>query len=149
MAKATEQIMRRACTQFAEPPRRFHARPIFKWGLYEHLRGAITGITVDATADEVLGAEMMRTLALTQEMHALAPNTRHVLRDKAHASRRLTSRPYAADPFLKDVLIMSKATHQMGGERACLSTPPASQASSSVWHEAHLALCCQVMPCRA
>ena len=75
MAKATEQIMRRACTQFAEPPRRLHARPIFKRGRYEHLRGAITGITVDAAADEVLGAEMMRTPALTQEMHALAPTS--------------------------------------------------------------------------
>ena len=60
------------------------------------LRGAITGITVDAAADEILGAEMMRTPALTSEMQALAPNLRHVIRDKAHAPRRLSQRPFAA-----------------------------------------------------
>ena len=67
---------------------------------------------MDAAADEVLGAEMMRAPALTQEMHALAPNLRHVLRDRANASRRLTSRPYAADPFLKYVLIMIASGHE-------------------------------------
>ena len=90
----------------AMPTRRTKHQPIFLRDVYKHLRGAITGITVDAAADEILGAEMMRTPALTSEMQALAPNLRHVIRDKAHASRRLSQRPFAADPFLKDVLDM-------------------------------------------
>ena len=34
---------------------------------------------------------------------ALAPNLRHVVRDKAHATRRLLSRPWYADAVLKEV----------------------------------------------
>eukprot|EP00969_Alexandrium_andersonii_P046980 2061307-Alexandrium_andersonii.AAC.1 len=32
------------------------------------------------------------------------PNLRIVARDAAHASRRVTKRPWTADPFLKDVV---------------------------------------------
>ena len=49
---------------------------------------------------------MMRTPALNVSQRALTPNMRHVIRDKPHSSRRLMSRPFAADPFLRDVITM-------------------------------------------
>ena len=37
---------------------------------------------------------------------ALTPNLRFVLRDRAHASKRITGRPWSADAYLKDVVLM-------------------------------------------
>ena len=37
---------------------------------------------------------------------AVTPNAKHVLPGKTHAPRRLSSRPYGADPYLKDILLM-------------------------------------------
>ena len=104
--KATENVLLRACTRFATPPYRCRAQPVLNRKLYRHLRLAVTGITTDAAADEVLGAELMRSPELLSRTRALCPNLQHVLRDKTHASRRLSSRPYGADPYLRDVLLM-------------------------------------------
>ena len=104
--KATENVLLRACTRFATPPYRCRAQPVLNHKLYRHLRLAATGITTDADADEVLGAELMRRHELLNRARALCPNLQHVLRDKTHASRRLSSRPYGADPYLRDILLM-------------------------------------------
>ena len=104
--KATENVLLRACTIFATPPYRCRAQPVLNRKIYRHLRLAVTGITTDAAADEVLGAELMRSPELLSQTRALCPNLQHVLRDKTHASRRLSSRPYGADPYLSDVLLM-------------------------------------------
>ena len=74
--------------------------------LYRHLRLAVTCITTDAAADEYIGAEIMRIPDLWGQARALIPNLKHVLRHKTHASRRLSSRPYGADPYLKDIIVM-------------------------------------------
>ena len=46
----------------------------------------------------------MRSAAMSGFAKRLTPNLKYVVRDRTHASRRLTSRPWAADPFLKDVV---------------------------------------------
>ena len=48
----------------------------------------------------------MRSPELLSQTRALCPNLQHVLRDKTHASRRLSSRPYGADPYLRGILLM-------------------------------------------
>jgi hypothetical protein len=47
----------------------------------------------------------MRSSVLNEGIRKITPNLRFVLRDKAHASRRVTSRPWEKDPALKDVLV--------------------------------------------
>ena len=76
-----------------------------KWGLFQHLRKIVIGIAVDSAADEVLCAEMMRDPALANTREALTPHLRHILRDKAHATRRLISRPWGVDEFIKGVVM--------------------------------------------
>ena len=51
------------------------------------LRAKCHMVTVDAAADEVLAAELMRRPLMTL-FGVLTPNCQIVLRDKAHASRR-------------------------------------------------------------
>ena len=63
-------------------------------------------ITVDSAGDELLASEMMRSRSLAQTERALTPNLKFVLRDAAHASRRIISRPWNADPYLRDVALM-------------------------------------------
>ncbi len=58
-------------------------------GLHTAVRNNVHMITVDAATDEVLSAEMMRKPLLGM-MSTTTPNLRIVLRDKAHATRRIT-----------------------------------------------------------
>ena len=74
IVKATENALKRACTRFATPPYRCRARPVLNRKLYRHLRLAVTGVTTDSAADEVLGAELMRSPELLDRARALCPN---------------------------------------------------------------------------
>ena len=112
LVKATAHVMRRACTRFAKPPsslaRNYKPRkPKFKSGAYEALRSNIITMVVDAAGDELLASEMMRSADLARSTRTLTPNLLHVVRDKAHASRRLLSRPWAADPVLSEMCAKS------------------------------------------
>ena len=69
----------------------------------EALRMNVITMVVDAAGDEVLASHMMRSSDLAGSTRAVTPNLLHIVRDKAHASRRLLSRPWCIDPVLKDV----------------------------------------------
>ena len=105
---ATERIMRRMCTEHNDPDVAEQAWDIAKLdtALFNHLRNSVLCVAVDSAADEVLSAEIMRSRVLSQSHQALTPNLLWVIRDKAHASRRLVSRPWAADAYIKDVALM-------------------------------------------
>ena len=62
-------------------------------------------VTVDAASDEVVASEIMRVSA-SEALSPLTPNVGIVLRDKAHASRRILSRPWKADSYLTEVMDM-------------------------------------------
>ena len=101
---ATEGIMSRMCTKLCgAPPDQFRATARKLPSLLEHLRMSVLCITVDSAGDEVLSGEMMRTPSLSPTQLALTPNLKFVIRDKTHGSRRVISRPWAADPFIQDV----------------------------------------------
>jgi hypothetical protein len=51
---------------------------------------------VDSASNETKSALVMRNCGLT-------PNLKVIIRDRAHASRRLLSRPWKADPFLNEI----------------------------------------------
>ena len=108
---ATGNVIVRACTRFhGAPPSsagsaQVAPKPFLKKNLLRHVRKSVIGLTCDSAADEILAAEMMRDADLAQST-AMTPNLRYIIRDKAHASRRLISRPWSVDDFLKDVVMM-------------------------------------------
>ena len=109
LTKATHRIMKRFCSRFANCPpdsrqksRQGKAR--LKMPLLRHLRNVVTCVTTDAAADEVLSSELMRASVWTELQEQLTPNLRFVVRDKAHASRRITSRPWSADVRLQEIM---------------------------------------------
>ena len=59
--------------------------------LLHYIRRKTVLITVDAAADEVLSVEMLRSRELRGGTSTILPNTKFVLRDKTHASRRPTT----------------------------------------------------------
>ena len=61
-----------------------------------HIRTKIEVVCVDSASNETKSALVMRNSGLT-------PNLRLIIRDRAHASRRLLSRPWKADPFLNEI----------------------------------------------
>ena len=87
---ASCNVIRRMCTPLNDC--RYN-----EWGtkakldkkLERHFCDHVFMMTVDAAADEVLSAEMMRCRILHGGPDTLLPNLKFVLRDKTHASRRL------------------------------------------------------------
>eukprot|EP00974_Lingulodinium_polyedra_P060691 5850992-Lingulodinium_polyedra.AAC.1 len=67
-------------------------------GLYQHFLSIIEAACVDAASSETKPARLMKTSPATKP---LAPNLKAVVRDRAHAARRLLSRPRAADEVIK------------------------------------------------
>ena len=61
-----------------------------------HIRSKIEAVCVDSASNEIKSAGLMRT-------SGVAPNLKVIIRDRAHASRRLLSRPWKADPFLNEI----------------------------------------------
>lgn len=107
ITEATGRIIERMCTKYSNPPKyNCSVSPMLIPSLAAHVRESIMCITVDSAGDELLASEMMRNRSLAQTERALTPNLKFVLRDAAHASRRIISRPWNADPYLRDVALM-------------------------------------------
>jgi hypothetical protein len=70
-----------------------------------HIRHAIRVIAVDSATDEVNSVLDMKELV--DGLQPLAPKHEAMLRDKAHGSRRGVSRPWMADPTLRELLFVS------------------------------------------
>ena len=60
--------------------------------------------TADGAASEQLAGKMLHPGSLRSGLAPKLPNLRLVLRDKAHASRRITERTFQADPILHEIL---------------------------------------------
>ena len=104
LSKTTLNIMKRACSRFYGAPDG-HLAGHLKAPLLKLLREKVVVLCADSAADEMASAEIMRSAALSVNgAEALTPNLQHVFRDRAHASRRLTSRPWHADPKLKEIM---------------------------------------------
>ena len=117
---ATASVMRRACSRFAGAPynaigandkyrngnKNVRGKAFVKKHLFKKLRHAVKVLTVDAAADETLSGEMMRSSVLSGMQQRLTPNLTFLNRDKTHGSRRLVSRGWGADTYLKDNVVM-------------------------------------------
>ncbi len=68
----------------------------------ETIRQRIEAIVVDSAANETKSARLM-AFPSPSGRPAIAPRLRCIVREKAHASRRFTSRPWRADKFLSEL----------------------------------------------
>ena len=99
--------MERMCSELhGAPATTFKSKAVPRPTLLQHLKSSVLCLTVDSAGDELLSAEMMRTPALNSSQQALTPGLRFVIRDSAHASRRVISRPWFADEYMKNVAFM-------------------------------------------
>lgn len=111
LTEATKRITQTFCTRDYNPPYikcvgakdgRFDAE------LLERICIIAEAITIDSASDEVVAATDLRSsdsfAALQSGGQALMPNMRHILRDKAHGSRRFLTRPLSSFIFLSSAL---------------------------------------------
>ena len=76
------------------------------------VKSKIEAICVDSASNETKSATLMKYPA-NPSQPPLAPNLKAILRDRAHASRRMTCRPWKCDKYLTSVcntIIMSKSS---------------------------------------
>jgi hypothetical protein len=106
IAAATTEVMERFCSRFHGAPGKPKHKGFVKKHLFNKVRTNTICITVDSAGDEVLASEIMRSSALSNSNRRATPNLKYVIRDKAHGSKRLVSRSFAADPYLKEVMGM-------------------------------------------
>ena len=102
----TKEMLDKFCTQNYGLPDSDHA-PINDPELYDHIRTSIHALTVDAAGNEIAAGENMMS-ASSSTAHAVdeeawAPNMTIIVRDKAHASRRVLHRPWVCDEYLSAV----------------------------------------------
>ena len=100
LTQATLEIWRNACTIRANPPKRAIVTPSVDEKLFHDGRRKIEAISVDSAENEVVSARDMATPRTGQD-EVDFPNCKFVLRDAAHATRRVLSRLFTADPYLK------------------------------------------------
>jgi hypothetical protein len=109
--QATLDIVSTACTERADPPnapKAYTLRPYCDKALVRHVKATIEVYDADAAADEQLAGNMIKGRKLDDETldANTFPGLKIVNKDKAHASRRLTSRGWACDDELKGVMDM-------------------------------------------
>ena len=104
LRRATLDCMKRLCIKRAHPPRLADTRSSscnkLDARLFKHARHITEVFVADAASDEIRAGHTLQKLGDAGGL----PNLRHVVRDKAHCARRITSRTWMADPFLKEVL---------------------------------------------
>jgi hypothetical protein len=78
--------------------------------LAKHLRLCCEAVCVDSASNETKSGRLMAT---EPSDNPVAPNLKCIIRDRAHASRRLISRPWKADPVLWELAetLVIRATH--------------------------------------
>ena len=119
LVTAAASVLRRFCTT--------KSGRLLKW-LERRIRRYVHCITVDAAADEVLASEMSRR-PISELLAPLFPNS-IVLRDKAHSSRRVLSRPWQSIGELQQLV-----TRWVRGKRSICQLIHHSVAFKAWYHE--------------
>jgi hypothetical protein len=109
LAAATLQALRNFCTEFAKAPeaRATSPSPKFDAVLHKRLLETIECFTSDAAADEQLAGELLKSPSECPTVRDNLPaltNLKVIARDRAHAARRITKRPWTADGELNHVM---------------------------------------------
>ena len=70
--------------------------------LANHIRSKIEAVCVDSAGNETKSARLMKN-PTDPTKAPVAPNLKAIIRDRAHVSRRMTSRPWSSDEFLSNL----------------------------------------------
>ena len=95
LQQATLDGLKNMCTVRLKPPRLSKGQQRWSGGtlndnLLQHLRQIIEVFAADSAADEISAGQMLQRKGLIPSLQAMGlPNLRHVVRDKAHCSRRI------------------------------------------------------------
>jgi hypothetical protein len=95
--------------------------------MVRHIKATIEVYDADAAADEQLAGNMIKGRKLDETLDANTsgqtfPGLKIVNKDKAHASRRLTSRGWACDDELKGVMDMNALNDEYYAEPTPMAT---------------------------
>jgi hypothetical protein len=109
LMEAAVRIIESFCTSLHGAVKRGNKQPKSRrdMDLMVHITQRIELFTSDAAADEQLAGDLLRGRRLApsiREVWAPLANLKLVTKDRAHASRRLTSKPWESDTYLKEVL---------------------------------------------
>ena len=106
VAACVRKAVRRLCTRRRPHPgiNRLRAKPKLVLQAERRILKRIELFTADGAANEQLAVRLLHpTSEQTSRVYKL-PGLKLILRDKAHASRRLTQRTFQADPLLKQLM---------------------------------------------
>lgn len=104
LTEATKSLFLDFCTKNHGVP--YHPNPsevmALDNDLLEHMCACVHALTVDAAGNEVASGENMRSSksVTADNAKAFTPNLQVIIRDKAHASRRILERPWNSDDYL-------------------------------------------------
>ena len=107
--QATLDIVSNTCTErradSPNAPKAYTLRPYCDKALVRHVKATIEVYDADAAADEQLAGNMIKGMKLDETLDANTsgqtfPGLKIVNEEKAHASRRLTSRGWACDMII-------------------------------------------------
>ena len=111
ITEATRNQMEIFCTRFYGAPFANSIAKVkgdFDQELFDHILKTCEAITVDSAGDEIASAYDSSApnsfTALSLGMLCFLPNLLHILRDKAHAIRKLMTRPWTIDPTLENIM---------------------------------------------
>ena len=106
VAACVRKAVRRLCTRRRPHPgiNRLRTKPALVLQAERRILKRIEFFTADGAANEQLALRLLHpTSERTSKVDKL-PGLKLILRDKAHASRRLTQRTFQADPLLKQLM---------------------------------------------
>ena len=105
-AAAVHEAVRRICARRAVHPalRASRAAPRAHANAQEHIRSRIEMFTADGASNEQLAGRLLHPAALRRGAVEKLPALRLVLRDRAHATRRVAERTFAADALLDNIM---------------------------------------------
>ena len=105
ITKATMDIMKGfSSPHHGAPKPSHHSEPEVNEELFEHIRQITHQLVIDAAADEQRSGRQMSEGVSHDYTNVLTPNLKMVTLDRAHASRRVVSRPFDADKRLSRLL---------------------------------------------
>ena len=96
--------LEKAFKRFSTPRVGFRMHGVVDNKVYEKLRSHTEFMSTDAASPELMAVRIQRN-GLELDNHAvLTPKLMYHVRDKAHSTKRVLSRPFDADPFLKNIV---------------------------------------------
>ena len=110
ITEATRKQITDFCTRDCDPPKPHNdeIEGVFDQDLFNHILLTCEAITVDSAGDEIASAYDASAdnsfTATSLGMLCFMPNLLHILRDKAHAIRKLMTRPWTIDPTLQNIM---------------------------------------------